>query len=621
MTSIEIRLLGEPTIVVNGDQRAVSRPREQSVLARLALATPGAVPVDALVEDVWGERPPATAVDALRVHVSSLRKAVAGSGIDPVDILVTCPGAYRFELATDAVDVHRLETAVRDHDVGTLRDLLRGRAEHDLGRLDSGSGFFTAAAQQVADLRATATELIAEANLGDERADRAVGVLEEFVRREPYRERAWELLVRSLRDCGRRTEALRTAQRARQTLAEVGMEPGPGLAAAEEAVLAPERSGAVARPPSDYVNVNGSRIAFTTWGGPGPDLLFLHGGFVPFEVMPDEPRFAQFLERLANRHRVVLLDRRGIGMSDPPADGTPVSLDHWVADCRAVLDAVSSRQCYMLAHENGGPAAIRLAADDPDRVLGLVLHSTVAKYLRSDDHPYGPTEDTYDRINRIIDRVPGADDVLKVVAPSVGEDPGLRAWLERAGRLGAGPARAKELHRVYLDADVRPFLKRVQAPTVVLQPARIMRGDPGQARHLAEHLPNAELQMLDSADHLPFLADAETILEALRGLVARTAGRPPAAPNVLRALLGVAPAVGAEVIRRHDPHAVFELDAAVVGVFSSLAAARRCAGALGQDHPGATTVVEANDTRCTVDDDAVLAVAAAAQRSHSNWGR
>lgn len=618
MSRIEIRLLGGPAIVVDGAERAVTRPREQGVLARLALAAPAAVAVDSLVDDVWGESPPATAVDALRVHISSLRKALTVGDIDPADVLVTRPGAYQLEVAPWAVDVHRLETAVRDHDVDTLRSLLRRWAEHDLGRLDSGSGFFTAAAQQVSELRASATEVLAEADLAENRGDRAVGVLEELVRRDPYRERAWELLVRSLHACGRRTEALRTLQRASDALVEVGMEPGPGLAAAEQAVLAPERSVSVGRLSSDYVDVDGSRIAFTTFGGTGPDLLFLHGGFVPFEVMPDEPRFAQFLERLASRHRVILLDRRGIGMSDPPADGSPVSLDHWVADCRAVLDAVSSRRCHVLAHENGGPVAIRLAAEDPDRVLGMVLHSTVAKYLRADDHPYGPTEDAYDRINRIIDRVPGADDMLKAVAPSVGDDPGLRAWLERAGRLGAGPARAKELHRVYLGVDVRPFLERVHAPTVVLQPARIMRGDPGQARHLVEHLPNAELHLLDSADHLPFLADADTILETLRRLVDRVTDPEPSALRELRALLGVSPPVGAEVIRRHDPIAVFELDAAVVGVFASLAAARRCADALVRQHPEATTIVEANDTDCTASDESVLAVAAAADRSHRN---
>ncbi len=618
MPRIDIVLLGEPTIVVDGEERVVKRRREQTVLARLALAAPSVVSIDMLIEDVWGERPPATAVDALRVHVSSLRKVVAGAGIEPANVIVTRPRAYRMDLASDAVDVHRLETAVRDHDVDTLRSLLRRWVDHDLGNLDSGSGFFTAAAQHTVDLRTTASEIVAEADIDEKHPERAIGMLEEVVRREPYRERSWELLVRSLHHAGRRTEALRTVQVARRALTEVGMETGPGLAAAEEDVLTPERSVAAVRPPSDYVDVDGSRIAFTTLGSSGPDLLFLHGGFVPFEVMPDEPRFARFLQQMASRHRVILLDRRGIGMSDPPADGNPVSLDHWIADCRAVLDAVGSRQCHVLAHENGGPVAIRLAAEDPDRVLGLVLHSTVAKFLRSHDHPYGPTEDAYVRINRIVDRLPGADDVLKLVAPSVGEDPGLRAWLERAGRLGAGPTRAKELHRVYLGVDVRPSLKRVQAPTVVLQPARITRGDPGQAHHLVEHLPNAELQMLDSADHLPFLADANTILETLRRLVDRTTSPAKAAPRELRALLGVSPPVGAEVIRRHDPQAVIELDTAIVGVFTSLASARRCADALIQQHPQATTIVEASDTSGTAEDESVLAVAASASRSHGN---
>lgn len=200
---------------------------------------------------------------------------------------------------------------------------------------------------------------------------------------------------------------------------------------------------------------------------------------------------------------------------------------------------------------------------------------------------------------------------MKLVAPSVGDDPGLRAWLERDGRLGAGPARAKELHHVYLGSDVRSFLGQVKAPVAVLQPARILRGDPGQARHLVEHLADAELRMLDSADHLPYLADADAVLDALDAVVARSARPDAATPEMLRALLGVNPESAGEIIRRHGPQAVFDLDHAVVAVFGSLASARQCAEALVQEDSEATTVVEARDTSCTADDPAVAAVAAA----------
>lgn len=614
--SVTVRLLGEPAINVAGEERSVTRPREQAVLVRLALAAPAPVPIGVLVDDVWGASPPASVVDSLRVHVSHLRKALSGAVDDPAEVLVTSRGAYHLDLDRQAVDVHRLEDAVRERRDRVLRTLLNPWPGHDLGRFDTGSGFFAATAQRITELRAAGAEVVAEVDLASGQHERAVGGLEALVRLDPYRERGWELLIRSLEASGRRTDALRAGQRAREALGEVGMDPGPALVAAEEAVF-DHGAGAAGLPvgPSEYVDVGGSRIAFRTLGSHGPDLLFMHGGFVPFEVMPDEPRFARFLERLARRHRVILLDRRGIGMSDPPADDGPVTLDHWVDDCRAVLDALASERCFVLAHENAGPVAIRLAAEDPERVRGLVLHSTVAKYLRAPDHPYGPTEDAFARIDRMIDRVPGAADMLTLVAPSVGDDPDLRAWLDRAGRLGAGPARARQLHRVYFEADVRPYLRDVAAPTAVLHPARLVRSDPGQARYLADHLPDAELQMLDSGDHLPFLADAEVLLDALQRVVERAERPPEEAPKVLRALLGVAPAAALELVRAHDPERCLELEGAVVAVFRSRSEAEQCASALADRRPGFATVLEVDDTAATVDDLAVVAVADAARRA------
>lgn len=612
--SVTVRLLGEPAIVVAGEERSVTRPREQAVLVRLALAAPAAVPIGVLVDDVWGASPPASVVDSLRVHVSNLRKALSGAVDDPATVLVTSRGAYHLDLDRQAIDVYRLEDAVRERRDRVLRTLLDPWPGHDLGRFDTGSGFFAAATQRISELRAAGTEVVAEIDLGSGQHERAVGALEALLRSDPYRERGWELLIRSLEASGRRTDALRAGQRARETLGGVGMDPGPALVAAEEAVF-DHGAGAAGLPvgPSEYVDVDGSRIAFRTLGSHGPDLLFMHGGFVPFEVMPDEPRFARFLERLARRHRVILLDRRGIGMSDPPADDGPVTLDHWVADCRAVLDAVASERCFVLAHENAGPVAIRLAAEDPERVRGLVLHSTVAKYLRAPDHPYGPTEDAFARIDRMIDRVPGAADILTLVAPSVGDDPDLRAWLDRAGRLGAGPARARQLHRVYFETDVRSHLPGVAVPTAVLHPARLVRSDPGQARYLADHLPDAELQMLDSGDHLPFLADAEVVLDALQGVVARAETTDEQPVKMLRALVGVAPPPPTDVVSRHRPEACLEVDGGVVAIFRSRAAAERFAAALN-DEADLRAVVELDDTLSTADDDAVVGVAEAARR-------
>jgi pimeloyl-ACP methyl ester carboxylesterase len=323
--------------------------------------------------------------------------------------------------------------------------------------------------------------------------------------------------------------------------------------------------------------------------------------------MRETPRLAWFIAELAKRFRVIFIDRRGIGSSDGPADGAPVHLDHWVADCRAVLDAVASRAVIAFGHEHGGPVAIRLAAELPDRVKGLVLHSTAARPLRAPDHPYGPTDDAVERIDRMIDRMPGRTDMLTWVAPSAGNDNALRAWLDRAGRLGAGPARARELHRAYLHSDVRSVLPAVRAPTVVLYPARVLRGDPGRGRYLAEHLPDAELQLLDSGDHLFWLADADVTLAAIDRLASRlTPTVATTAPARLRAIVAVVPNVGGEILRAHGAETCVSLPHALAATFTSLAAAPAAVRSLKDSHPSSTIAVDVADTTGSESDVAII---------------
>lgn len=603
-----VELLAGPTVVVGNDRRAVHRPREQAVIARLALAAPRPVPVSVLVEDVWGHAPPDSAVDALRVHVSNLRKLLADAARAPGQLLVTVRGGYR--LAEDVrTDVARLDAAVEARDLPALRQLVDAPPWTGLAELDTGSGEFTAAARRIEERWVSAVELVASDDLATGRADLAVAALERVTAAHPHRENAWSTLVLALTVEGRRTEALRACQTARQHLRDAGIDPSPGLVQAEQRALRGDEAApapmAETAMETGYVDVEGAQVAFAVMGNGESDLLFVHGGFVPFSIMRDEPRLAAFLDRLARSFRVIVLDRRGIGMSDPPADGGPVTVEHWADDLVAVLDATEADQPLVYAHENAGPPALHLAASAPSRLRGLVLHSTVARYLRGPDYSFGPDQDVYERIDRLLAREWSEEEMLNSVAPSVGRDEALLQWLERAGRLGAGPRRAAELHRMWLEVDVRHLLHRVTVPAIVLQPARRPRADPGHARYLAEHLPDAELELLDSADHLPFLADASSVVDAIERLHRRTVDEPtsyePAADRVLCAILAVGAVHTTSVeLRRAGARSVVEIDGALVSTFRSRREADDVARRFVAD--GTPVVVEMDDTTGTEDD-------------------
>lgn len=602
-------MLGGVAMSAGGVAVSIERRREQAVLTRLAVAAPEVVPVDVLVVDVWGEDPPAAAVDALRVHVSSLRKAIRGLGVDARSVLQTVDRGYRLALSPSAIDVRKLELALAAEDVLALEPLVRPWPASDPGRLSDASAWFDQLARRLRDRLVAAAELVASVDVAKGTGRAAVELLRDALASDPYRERLWEGLVRALTASEDHVEALRAYQEARATLADIGVEPGPGLRSAEAASLrsAPPRSD---RPPMpEYVDMGGSRVAYAVVGDGPTDLLFLHGGFVPLAVMWDEPRLGSFLDRLADRFRVVLLDRRGIGMSDAPLDG-PVRLEHWVDDVRAVLDEVGSTATLVLAHEHGGPVALAVAATDV-RVRGMVLHSTAARPMRSADHPYGATDETLERISNMIDRSSGSMDMLRSVAPSAGDDAALRGFLDRAGRLGAGPSMARELHRAFFESDVRALLPQVVCPVVVMHPARFVFGDPGQARYLAEHLPHARLELLDSGDFIFWVRDSRLVEAAIDEVAQRATdtapGSTPRAVVVLRALVATVGDAARRVLHDHA-ESTLSVGDATVAVFGTRAAADAAVARLRAAEPDARVEVAVADTTATSDDPAVRAL-------------
>ena len=137
---------------------------------------------------------------------------------------------------------------------------------------------------------------------------------------------------------------------------------------------------------------------------------------------------------------MLTLDRRGLGLSDrPPAseDAAPggaraATVDDWVDDVVAVLDAAAADRVTVLAASDTGLVALALAARRPDRVAHLVLVHAYARYVRAGDYPYGVDHATAVTITEEARATDGgaADrfDTLSHIAPSVPRDPVVRRW-------------------------------------------------------------------------------------------------------------------------------------------------------------------------------------------------
>ncbi|MFC9331972.1 alpha/beta fold hydrolase [Kitasatospora sp. NPDC057015] len=110
--------------------------------------------------------------------------------------------------------------------------------------------------------------------------------------------------------------------------------------------------------------VNGRRLSYLDFGGPGLVLIALHGHF------SEGADFAPLAERLGPGRRVIALDQRGHGESDRAGD---YERSGYVGDVAALLDHLGLAEVALLGHSLGGVNAYQFAARYPDRVTALVV--------------------------------------------------------------------------------------------------------------------------------------------------------------------------------------------------------------------------------------------------------
>jgi class 3 adenylate cyclase len=264
-----------------------------------------------------------------------------------------------------------------------------------------------------------------------------------------------------------------------------------------------------------YANSGDAYIAYQEIGTGPRDLLVVMEGFIPVDTMDDEPRLARSMTRLGSFARLLRFDRRGIGLSDPVAPTEPPTLEQWVRDGLAVLDAAGSEQAVVLASSEAGPVGLLLAATHPERVTALVMVNGFARAVEAPDYPYGVTQEFVDQVLDATE--PAASDstidFVAEFAPSAAHDAEFREWWERTGRRGASPATARALLRVAFESDVRPVLDAISVPTLIVQFADHMAA--GAGRDLADRIPGARFVEVPGADDYWWAAEsAGVVLDA-----------------------------------------------------------------------------------------------------------
>lgn len=234
-------LLG-PFSVSDGDAPlSLGRGIERALVALLALHANEPLSVDRIIDGLWGERPPPTARDMVRVYVGRARTCVG-------DALVTSGGGYMLRVNEERVDRSRFESlrqegldALAGGDprsaavhLGKALSLWHGRPLAEFEELP----FARDEILRLRELRLSTIEEHVDAQLVTGRSAELVPTLERLVAEEPYRERLRGQLMLALYRGGRQTDALECYRDGRRLLAEeIGVEPGPQLRELERAIL------------------------------------------------------------------------------------------------------------------------------------------------------------------------------------------------------------------------------------------------------------------------------------------------------------------------------------------------------------------------------------------------
>ncbi len=264
-----------------------------------------------------------------------------------------------------------------------------------------------------------------------------------------------------------------------------------------------------------YARSGDVNIAYQILGNGDLDLVFVMGWVSHLDWFWKEPSFARFLKRLASFARLIVFDKRGTGLSDRvPHDQLP-SLEQRLDDVRAVMDAVGSERAILLGVSEGGPMCSLFAATYPQKTIALVMIGSYARRLWAPDYPWGPTEEQHHAFLDDISKNWGGPVGIAARAPSQANNKEFANWWATYLRMGASPGAALALTKMNAQFDVRPILKAIQVPTLVLHRTgdRCLQVEEG--RYLAKQIPGAKFVELQGNDHLPFVGNQDELLDPI----------------------------------------------------------------------------------------------------------
>jgi class 3 adenylate cyclase len=264
---------------------------------------------------------------------------------------------------------------------------------------------------------------------------------------------------------------------------------------------------------------DGVHIAYQVIGDGPIDVVAIIGWVTNIEAVWEDPALARFLREIASFSRLIVFDKRGVGLSDRVALSELPTLETRMDDARVVMDAVGSERAVIFGISEGGPMAMLFAATYPDRTVALLLFGTTA------DWTLGASSDTQHEAylaeqDRDWGTVEYARKQLRTwAAPSLAGDDRAVQWLASYMRRAASPGAAAALERMNRGMDVSAALPAIHVPTLVLARTGDLDFPIVDVRLTAAAIPGARLVEYPGDDHFFWVGDTEPLLDDIRRFV------------------------------------------------------------------------------------------------------
>lgn len=276
------------------------------------------------------------------------------------------------------------------------------------------------------------------------------------------------------------------------------------------------------RPETKYARSGDVNIAYQVTGDGSVDIVWAPGTTTHLDLSWDWPAEAHFIEKFSLFCRLIRFDKRGTGLSDRPTNAA--TLEERTDDIRAVMDATGSERASIFGVSEGVNMACVFAALYPKRTRSLILFGGQARWVRTNDYPWGPTAKEQEKLIQHTRLTWPSREYLTGWGAGLGTDvdPAYLDWWVRKAQAAASPAAVTALEEMNAQIDTRAILPSIQVPTLVMNYSGDDVANVEAARDLAAHIPGARFMEFPGNNHQPWMKEPARILAEIEEFVTGT---------------------------------------------------------------------------------------------------